>query len=154
MSKSAVRLTPLLRSQIVAGIRSGGFPHVAAEAWGLSQEMFKDWLRRGSGNKPREPYASFAREVRDAEAQARLRAELAVFTDEPKVWLEHGPGRELQGRPGWTTAVKAAAAAEDAGNILLHRQTMALLQNVLEWLTPFPEARIHVARLVPNERAA
>ena len=78
MSAKRFRLTPALRSQIVAGIRAGGYPHVAAEAWGVPKETFDDWLKRGVAADAREPYRSFAKEVRQAQAQARLRAEMAI----------------------------------------------------------------------------
>src|SRR5437762_13230908 len=97
MSVRRFRLTPQLRSQIVAGVRAGGYPHVAAEAWGVPRAIFDLWLERGQAKDGREPYASFARDVQTAYAQARLRAELAVFEDDPKVWLAHGPGRESDG---------------------------------------------------------
>ena len=100
MAAKRFRLTPQLRSQIVAAIRSGGYPHVAAEAFGVAKEIFDDWFKRGHENGAREPYLTFGREVSEAIAQARLRAEMSVFKDDPKVWLEHGPGRETPTLPG------------------------------------------------------
>jgi hypothetical protein len=96
------QLTPALQQQILAGIRAGAYPHVAAEARGISRRDFRRWLRRGSGRNAREPFAGFAVEVRSAAAQARLRAEITVLEENARIWLEHGPGREFPGNPGWT----------------------------------------------------
>jgi hypothetical protein len=145
-----VRLTPLLRGQIVAGIRSGGFVQVAAEAWGVPKDVLDDWLRRGTGKGARDPYAAFAGDVRMAQAQARLRAELLVFQDEPKVWLEHGPGRETPDRPGWTTAARPAERGRD--DDALGPEALRLMGSLVEWLQPYPDARATIATKVQETR--
>ena len=144
------RLTAPLRSQIVAGIRAGGYPHVAAEAWGVPKDLFNDWVKRGLDPDGREPYRSFAVEVRQAFAQARLRAELAVFDDDPKNWLEHGPGRETDSNPGWSVAVKPAEALAERRNILLDPELMQLFRTLMQVLVPYPEARVQVAQALMN----
>ena len=47
MARPRYRLTPALQEKIVAYIRAGGFPHVAAEAAGLPRRVFERWLERG-----------------------------------------------------------------------------------------------------------
>jgi hypothetical protein len=154
------RLTPQLSRNIVASIRSGGYAHVAAQAWRVPPEVFDDWLRRGSRPRAREPYASFAQDVLEAQAQARLRAEIAAFAKDPKGWLNHGPGRESEDNPGWSAQVKAALVASEGNNPFLDPQLLALFQQVLSLLIPFPEARRQVAQaltergLVTDCRAA
>jgi hypothetical protein len=150
MSANRVRVTPALRSQIIAGIHAGGYPHVAAEAWGVPKEIFDDWLKRGSANDAREPYRSFAKDVREAQAKARLRAEMAVFEADPKIWLIHGPGRETDGSPGWSVSVKPAEGTAGERNALLDPQLMALFHTLLEVLRDYPEARIQVAQALMN----
>src|ERR1043165_5551958 len=88
------RMTAALRSQIIAGIHAGGYPHVAAAAFAVPREVFDDWLQRGQASDAKEPYRSFAREIADAQAKARLRAEMTLFETDPKSCLRHGPGRE------------------------------------------------------------
>jgi hypothetical protein len=134
-----------MRSQIVAGIRAGGYPHVSAEAWSMPVRVFDDWLKRGAAPRARKPYAEFAEAVREAEAQARLRAEIEVHQAEPKTWLEHGPGRDTADRPGWSAPVRAAARSPQGRNALLDGELMSLFQTVLQALAPFPEARAQVA---------
>ena len=146
MSTKRFRLTPQLRSEIVAGIRAGGYPHVAAEAFGVPRDIFDDWLQRGREVGARDPYLLFAGEVRGAFAQARLRAEISVFKDDPKVWLEHGPGRETERQPGWSVAVKPAEAPDQERNILLDAEVMSLFRTLMQVLAPFPEARTQVAQ--------
>jgi hypothetical protein len=150
MSQSRFRLTPALRKDIVAAVRAGGYPHVAAEAWGVPKEVFDDWLKRGEEADAREPYRSFAHDVRQAFAQARLCAEMAVYKDEPKVWLIHGPGRETEGHPGWSVSVKPAESSEQERNALCDPEMMALFRTVLQALASYPEARIRVAEVLMN----
>jgi len=146
MSVKPFRMTPEIRSQILGTIRAGGYPHVAAEAWGMNRETFDDWMRRGEAPGAREPHRSFAREVRLAHAQARLKAELSVFEHEPKIWLIHGPGRETDGSPGWSVSVKPAELSLAGRNVLCDPELMKLFHAVLQALEPHAEARLDVAQ--------
>ena len=148
------RLTAQVRQQIVAGIRAGGYPHIAAEAWDVPKAVFDNWLRRGHAAKAREPYRLFAGEVRAARAQARLKAEMDVFKDDPKIWLEHGPGREAADNPGWTVSVKPADAAAADRNALLDPDVMGLIRVVMQTLTPFPDARTRLAQTLTDHGLA
>ena len=138
-------LTPDLQERIVAALRAGGFPEVAAKAWGVSPRTYRRWMRRGEVQGI-EPYRSFAAAVREAIAQARLRAEMDIFENQPRIWLQHGPGRESDASPGWSTAVKPSAS---------HRGPKAIdeieignfLVKVRERLKPFPEAHESVAEM-------
>lgn len=150
MTEKRFRLTPQLRQQIIASIRSGGYPHVSAEAWGVPRDVFEQWLRRGGDLKAREPYLSFTHEVRAAQAQARLRAELAVFEHDPKVWLEHGPGREGADNPGWSVSVKPAESAPQTRNALLDPELLRLFRVVRQVLVPYPDARARVAQALAD----
>lgn len=148
MSTPPIRPTQELTQQIAGAIHSGGYPYVAAEAYGISKEVFDDWLKRGSQKNAWEPFRSFAREVRAAFALARLRAESAEFTKNPRLWLVHGPGRESEQRPGWSTSVKPTVTTPEEHNALLDPELMALLRAVLTALEGFPEARAHVAQVL------
>jgi hypothetical protein len=139
------QLTPALQQQIVAWIRAGGYPHVAAEARGISRRTYTRWLRLGRGKNARAPFAGFAVEVHSAAAQARLRAEAAVLEQDPRIWLEHGPGRESPGNPGWSMPVKAVEAAGQEQNPFLNVRFMTLGNLILQILEPYPEARASVA---------
>ena len=146
MPKKRFRLTPHLRGQIISGIRAGGYPHVAAEATNVPKDVFDSWLELGAQPDARDPYLSFAKDVQNAQAQARLTAEITVFKDDPKVWLEHGPGRETEGRPGWSVAVKPMEGAAEKRNVLLDPELMQLFRTLMEIMTPYPEARVKVAQ--------
>src|SRR5690348_10863514 len=104
-----------LRS-ITAFIRSGGFPLVAAEAAGVSRERFEQWLQLGSITKGKTtPYRTFTLAVRQAVAEARLKAEIEVFTSDPVCWLRNGP-KDAPGNPGWSAlAVPVKAEEKPAG---------------------------------------
>src|SRR3954449_11155033 len=100
------RLNRGLQEQIVAAIRAGAFPHVAAQAFGVSRRTFEKWRRLGRCNEGDAEFFSFASAVSEAIAQARLRAEMEVFTEQPRIWLQHGPGRDASDCAGWTVAIK------------------------------------------------
>jgi hypothetical protein len=136
----------VVQQQIVAFIRAGGYPHVAAEAAGVGWRTFERWMRYG-GRQRREPvYHAFAAAVRQAAAQARLRAEIAVMENKPLDWLRYGPGKETAERPGWTAAVRATARGDGrAGNVLENREIRALIASLVQVLAPYPEARRAVA---------
>ena len=144
------RLTAELRKNIVGSIRAGGYPHVAAEAAGVPKDVFDDWLAQGNRKNAWEPFRSFARDVRQAFAQARLLAEIMGYQKNPKVWLVNGPGRESDQRPGWSTSVKPAEPAPEARNALCDPELLAVLRKVRDVLEEFPEARQKVADALAN----
>jgi hypothetical protein len=155
MAHRRYRLTPGLVQQILSGIRAGGYAQVAAQAFGVPDAVFADWLRRGDAAGAREPYASFAAGVREAEAQARLRAENEVFSDKVQRWLEHGPGRERAGQPGWSAAVKGPSmAAEADGNLWLSPVFLGLVRGLLVELDSTPEVRTRLNKLVTDIECA
>lgn len=148
---SKVRLTPEKTQKILAGIRAGAYPYIAAEANGVPKEVFDDWMSLGSRKNAWEPYRSFAEGVREAFAQARVRAETENLTKNPKLWLIHGPGRETEQYPGWSASVKAASPEVEAANPLCDPVLMNVLRAVLDALGPFPEARLRVAQVLASE---
>jgi hypothetical protein len=137
-------LTPDLQHAIVSYLRAGGFPEVCAEAAGVPVAVFADWMHQGEGPDAQPPYDDLARAARQAAAQGRLAAEIAVRDGRPLDWLRYGPGRDNARLPGWGAAVKPrAGAAEDAG--LMSPSNRALLRALQICLAAFPEARAAVA---------
>src|SRR5262249_49768829 len=129
----------------------GAYPHVAAEAWGVAGNVFADWLRQGDEPQASEPYASFAADVRQAHAQARLLAEKRVLDDHAKAWLENGPGREQPDRPGRAGAVgPAELTPAGAVSIWLDSAFTDFAKRLLDVLAPYPEARHAAQLLLPN----
>jgi hypothetical protein len=143
------RLTPAIQQAIVAYIRAGGFPHVAAESAGVPCRVFERWLRKGEERRTSKRYRSFAAAVRQAAAHARLGAEVQVRTDKPLDWLRYGPGRESSDRPGWTSAARPQPISRSESP-LLDPAFAALLARLLEALADFPEARAAAARLIDS----
>lgn len=146
-----IQLTIELRLEILKAIRAGAYPYIAAEAQAVPKEVFDSWMAQGSRKNAWEPYRSFAQDVRQAFAQARLRAEAENLKKNPKLWLIHGPGRETEQYPGWSASVKAAAPEVEAANPLCDPVLMKLLRGVLDALGPFPEARLRVAQVLASE---
>ena len=148
MARPPTPLTPELQGRIVAFVRAGGYPHVAAEAAGVPRRVFDRWLKRGGRRKARQPYRGFAAAVREAAAQARLRAEVAVFDKRPLDWLKCGPGKEAPRRPGWSAAPKAQPATpRDAGDVLALRAVQELFAELLKCLEAQPALRAKAADL-------
>lgn len=134
---------PVKAQALLAYIRQGGFPGVAADAAGVPRPLFLAWVRRGERSGAREPLRSFARDVRQAIAQARLLSELAVCKKDPKFWLSHGPGRETAELVGWTTPVRPKASQVVKEDPI--ETCRELCSWVMEALTPYPEARVKLA---------
>jgi hypothetical protein len=153
MARSRHELTPALQQSIVAYIRAGGFPHVAAEAAGVPRQVFERWCRLGEGPRARPLYRAFADAVRQAAAQARLGAEVAVHDGKPLDWLRNGPGRETADVPGWTSLARPRPPGR-AESPLLDPAVQALLARLLEALADFPEARVHAASAIEASGAA
>ena len=100
MAGRKTKLTGVVLDTVVGHIRAGAFGWVAAEAAGISQRTFYNWITRGERGE--QPYVLFEAAVRQAKAQARLSAELRVHRQGPLAWLRYGPGRSQRAHPGWT----------------------------------------------------
>ncbi len=100
-----VSLTDEIAEKIVAFIRGGAFDYVAALAAGVADRTFRDWMARGEGrhlNRPPSPkLRRFATAVRQAQAEARIGAEIRVYREQPRYWLAHA-ARSTPERAGWT----------------------------------------------------
>src|SRR4051794_14757316 len=75
--------------QILAFVRQGAYPHVAAQAAAGAPATWAKWPA-----PHRKGYRPFQNKLAQAVAQARVKAELAAFADKPLAWLKNGPGRE------------------------------------------------------------
>src|SRR5262245_18519930 len=136
MAARRIRLDPDSRRRIVDSVLAGGYPHVAATAWGVPRRVLDAWQTR----PPRGDAGAFVRELEEASARARLRAEMAVFEDPARIWLEHGPGRESAGTRGWSSHVQAAGLAA-GGNPWLNAEFMSFVTWIMGLLEPMPDIR-------------
>ncbi len=153
MPRSSSSFDPVLAEQMLAFIRSGGYPQVAAEAAGISRRILKRWLTWGDKKNAREPYRGFARDFRQAVAHARLRAELVAYEKDPKFWLSHGPGKETPEYPGWTTEARAGTDQSDSDDgALLSEEWGRIYRAIRNALQGFPEANAAVAEAVKQMR--
>jgi hypothetical protein len=151
MSAQRCRLTPELITEIEHRVMSGAYPLVAAQACGISEDVFQQWLDRGTGKNARAPYREFAARIDAAVAHARCMAEMAMRKENPRGWLLNGPGKDSPSQ-GWTGPARAALAAPPEGiNLLMDPQFQELLARLLTALAPFPEAREAVAAVLRNE---
>jgi hypothetical protein len=67
---------------VLAFVRHGAFPHVAARAAGIDPSIWAMWT-----DPARRMFRPFQRKLRTATAQARVRAEHAAFAARPTAWL-------------------------------------------------------------------
>jgi hypothetical protein len=81
-------LTPEVTQIICGYVLHGGSPDVAAEAAGIPVEIFHKWMTKGQAKTAREPYRSFASQVRQALAQCTTMAEINVRKKDPLFWLQ------------------------------------------------------------------
>ena len=152
MSRKSPLLTAEVEKIIVAYVRAGGYPHVAAEAAGIPREVFEEWLRQGEGERPLKKYQQFVEALRKAEAQARLNAEVAAFKDKPMDWLKAGPGKETPAKAGWSALAKPRAGAAKETPLLMRPDVQSFLRALLQALEPHPEARAAVAAVLAGMR--
>jgi len=146
MDHSPAVPTIRLQNEICAFIRQGGFPEAAAEAAGVPQATFRQWLARGQAPRAKAPFRAFAAEVRKAAAQARVLAEMEAVKKNPLAWLKHGPGRETADMAGWTLPVRPQLPSSGrTAQALAPAELAELCAVIMRVLAPFPEARRAVA---------
>lgn len=66
------RLTPELVARLITGAQTGLFRGAVAESVGLNPDVLDTWLTMGLSSSAVEPYRTFARAYRAAEAQAQM----------------------------------------------------------------------------------
>jgi hypothetical protein len=153
MARPRYSLTPELQREIIAFIRAGGFPHVAAEAAGIPRHVFARWLERGQKSARALAHRALALAVLQAQAQARLHAETTVFTEKPLDWLKSGPGRETVDHPGWTTPAKPRTADPDAPDPdRMRAEVFDLIGQCVKQLGGHPNVRVDLAPFVAKLR--
>lgn len=135
---------------ILASIRAGGYPHVAAAAYGVPAAVFMRWLRRGQQRKAPGRFRRLWRLVGEAAGRARLKAEMGVYEADIRFWLRHGPGKETRHLPGWSAPPRAVFEAEGRGESdwLNSPNGQALVAALMRALEVFPEARVAAAEAI------
>ncbi len=147
MAKPRARLTAELVKDLANFIRAGGFPDVAAEAFGVSVEGFREWVRQGNGRRRNDRRRVLGESLRQAAAQARLKAEVELFGDDPLKWLMHGPGKETPTRPGWSLAPHAGCQLGPGETNLDALEGWQFTQRMYEILREHPDAQADVLNL-------
>jgi len=81
------KLTPAVQASICAAVRAGNFLEVAAEAAGVSRATVFEWIARGEGRDAQRRrdrvYADFADAIRQANAEAEIRA-VTAWTEQAR----------------------------------------------------------------------
>src|SRR4051794_9575119 len=141
--------TPEIQEQMCSFIRAGGVPNVAAEALGLSVQLFEVWMRRSRSRHALPEIREFGKAVRKAIAQARMAAETEAFRHDKLAWLKSGPGRESASQSGWSNPVSLKPkAAQDGIDIT---DWLVFCRKIADLLAPYPEAKAVVAEWFSQE---
>jgi len=140
-----IRLTDEIAKRIVAAIRAGSYPHVAAQSAGVPRALFGRWLERGRQQRCGR-YRVFLLQVREAKAQARAKAEIDARQKDAKFWLRYGPGKEISDAPGWMSG--KSSRSKRSGTANLDATLMDLLAILSRALIPFAEARTAVLAIL------
>jgi hypothetical protein len=150
------RLTPEVEALILAGIRAGGYPHVAAEAAGIPEPLFNQWMHMGSrGGRGTARYKNLILAIRQAQAQARLKAEIDARQADPKFWLRSGPGKETPTSPGWSMPTKPILVQDNRTvNLLASPEWNSLWAMILHTLAQYPDARAALAHALQEQAIA
>ena len=135
---------------VCAYVRAGAYPKPAAEAAGIPGEEFDRWAERAQRPRAPKEIREFIDGVRAAGAHARIRAEFAVFEKDPKTWLKNGPGKEVVGRPGWTTTAPPCEVRGSSGNALDDPAWSETVSLMLAALKDFPDARAAMAEALAS----
>lgn len=144
------QITPQLQRDILAFIRAGGHPEVAAEVAGVPREVFQRWMQQAKRPRASRLVRTLALQVRQAQAQARLAAEAEVFKSRPLDWLKCGPGKEVPNARGWSTPPRPLLLPEQDQVSLQHRVVQELVASLLDSLADYPEARQAAAARLTN----
>jgi hypothetical protein len=152
--KKSLKFKPEVVPSILAAIRAGGYPHVAAAAFGITKRVFDAWMNLGEGDRPKAPYKTFALQVRQAEAQARLRAEMGVMDEDPRFWLKNGPGRESEDTKGWAAMVRPILTGPTQNiNLFGSPDFLKFLSTMRTILAPHPELLAQLAAALEGATA-
>ncbi len=87
------KLTPEVQEKICQILRGGNFKNVACEYAGVSQRVFREWMKKGAEGE--QPYEDFRRAVIEAEKSAEIRAVgliIKAAQEDPRHaqwWLSH-----------------------------------------------------------------
>lgn len=103
-------LSPAVHATIISYLRLGSWKNQAAEAAGVSVDSMDNWIARGQRQDAEEPYATFAADVRTAQAEDAVLAmgvvtkaaeggdwRAAAWKLERKYPLQYGPARLQKG---------------------------------------------------------
>jgi hypothetical protein len=104
----SIKLTPEMEGIILTYIEAGAADYIAAEAAGLDERTFRDYLLRGRGEhstrKATPQLVQFNEAVMQAKARARAAREIKAAEHHVAFWLTH-MARSKPGREGWTEPV-------------------------------------------------
>jgi hypothetical protein len=138
-----MQLAPEVERQLLAAIKSGAHPRVAAVAAGVAPTLFTAWLKLGR-ERSRGRYWKLWLAVCQARAWARMRAEIEARQKDVKFWLRYGP---QDGLPKWRPARSTRAAKPKQG---ARDDLQPLVDCLLAALEPFPEAKQAVLRALAS----
>jgi hypothetical protein len=150
-------LTPALSKKICSYIMAGAYGHAAAEACGISNFTYQEWMRRGEDTENRREtnaeYAQFAQDVRHARANARVSAEINVKMMDPKWWVARMYRQDWAESPTQVEVTNTAALSADEFKVMLDRLNDTQRETFLD-LWAIMTGRVPVERIAIETTAA
>src|SRR5262249_10830920 len=131
------------------------FPHVAAKAWGMSAAQLEFILEQAETGSDKSKNAKFGKKIIQAQATARLRAEMEAYDKNPILWLKSGPGKEKPQNPGWTSVVRPHLTAEHKTiNLYTSPDFLGFMATLRQVLAPFPDALKALVDIMDGKKPA
>lgn len=126
------KLMPAVHEASIQSLIFGASDFAAAQAAGISDHTFYNWLERGKTAEDLEdegepipgtdiPFLQFFQDVRRARGHAVSSAESGLFFEDPGMWLTRGPqARTRHDRDGWSRQVAVIAPSGGPDRDLRH----------------------------------
>ncbi len=112
---------------------------MAAAAFGVSRSLFRKWLRWGDAGK-NGTYRAFALNVAQAQATARLTAEMQAHQKDPRMWLRADPAAKPPTPKAGRRFVRPQAKQRNNVDPFAVPAFVAFLATLRATLTPYPDA--------------
>lgn len=120
-------LTPQVSKRICSFIMAGACGHAAAEASGIADITYREWMRRGEDTDQHRPtntkYATFATAVRLARASARVDAEIKIKAMDPRWWLPRMYRQDWGNSPTQLEVTNTSTLSAGEFQVMLDRLT-------------------------------
>ncbi len=136
------KLNDELRTKICTLIKGGALPKDAPAMCGIGETTYYKWMQWGNRKEERfREFREFRKAVLLAVGEAKSKAAIRVYRDDPKWWLSRGPGKR-----DWSEKTEVCITGDEDHPIQIEDrrpapiQTLALGYAILQDLGVLPSA--------------